>query len=108
MVARILAVVIALSVALSPIAATALPAPIPAQTSMSHDGHSCYPHAMQACDTSNDGCISMTACAAPAVLATPSAQVFVFLPATDKGHALRFNPIVPSPTNGPPPRPPQA
>lgn len=104
---RILAaVLIVLSVAFAPIAGGAATAA--AEMSMTVGGdHDCCPNAVQPCDMSEDGCMSMAACAAPAFFSTPSEHAFV-LPRVAAGPLTPlFSEVAPSRTSSPPLHPPQ-
>jgi hypothetical protein len=100
------ALLIALSVALLPVASAAVPAP--AETSMSEGEHDCCPNTVQPCGMTKDGCLSMAACglltstlSGPAVFAIKLplvASSVLPLPASD---------ALDSQASGPPLHPPQ-
>jgi hypothetical protein len=100
------ALLIALSVALLPVASAAVP--VPAEMSMSDGGdHDCCPNAAQPCDMSKDGCLLMAACAVAAVFSVPSTQDFVVPSLAADMLALPLGEVPPSHTSGPPLHPPQ-
>ncbi len=104
---RILAVVlIVLSVAFAPIAGGATTAP--AEMSMTVGGdHDCCPNAVQPCDMSRDGCMSMAACATLAFFSMPSEHAFVLPRAAAGPLTPLFSGVAPSRTSSQPLRPPQ-
>jgi hypothetical protein len=106
------ALLIALSVALAPIAGTAAPAQIAMPmsddaTSMSGGGHDCCPDATQPCDMSKDGCMSMAMCVSAAVFSAPSVLDVALPVVASQSLALPFSNALHSRTSGPPLRPPQ-
>lgn len=101
------ALLIALSIALLPVASAAARIATSAEMSMP-DGGDCCPNAVQPCDMTKDGCLSMAACglltstlSEPALLAIafpPIASIVLLLPVSD---------VLDSGASGPPLHPPQ-
>lgn len=106
-IARILsAFLIALSVALAPVAGSAVPAP--ANMTMTDGGdNDCCPKAVQPCGMTKDRCPSVAACALPAFFPAPSEHQ-IMLPRFAAAPLMApFGEIAPSHTGGPPLRPPR-
>lgn len=102
------ALLIALSVALLPVASAAARTAAPAEMSMSDSDHDCCPNAVQPCDKMKDGCMSMAACGLlTSTLSQPAILAIVFPLIASSVLPLPVSDVLDSGASGPPLHPPQ-
>jgi hypothetical protein len=102
------ALLIALSVALLPVASAAARTAAPAEMSMSDGDHDCCPNAVQPCDMTKDGCMSMAACGLlTSTLSEPANPVVAFPLIASSALPLTVSEVLDSGASGPPLHPPQ-
>jgi hypothetical protein len=99
---------IALSVASLPVASAAARTAAPAEMSMPDGDHDCCPNAVQPCDMTKDGCMSMAACGLlTSTISEPAVFAIAFPLIAASVLPLPVSDVLDSGASGPPLHPPQ-